>query len=546
MKKQNLKGIMKMLKSHEMESAPRLYPNEKVLRELRKRKRAPAYMWKVIAGTAAVAVFAVFLLVIIPRNGQEDRPTFRGPEIREPSKEAQKLFRQALEINKGNAVISEESLKRKAALYKAAVEDSPQYAEAWNNYADVLESLGDYPGAIAAYEKAIEEARSWGLPYFGLGDVYLKQGLYKKAQRAYEEGLARETGLEEDRRLTLQHLEYVKTLLGGMEKDGVIVASAIVSILDPPVFRGADGIVDAPTITFHDSQIGFATDSAEILSQAREQLNELGIAIRSRELAGKSFLIAGHADERASKRFRDNLALSEARANAVRDYLIRNHGILPESLYVKGYGSTRPIAFGHNEAAWAANRRVEIRKLEAEDINLMQSEGAKPVSQNRISSMVYGLLFQKEAQHWRVVRDDDTVYSGESYRIYLRPNSDLYVYVYQEDSTGKGYWLFPNADIALNNPLKGGVDYWIPRRDRTFRLDDTSGTERIYIVAATDRATDLEQLIDNPSSGREEVIRITTRGVANISSTHNAEIDMELENMSGEAEFYRLIRLNHR
>jgi outer membrane protein OmpA-like peptidoglycan-associated protein len=65
--------------------------------------------------------------------------------------------------------------------------------------------------------------------------------------------------------------------------------------------------------------------------------------------------IQGHTDERGDDAY--NLALSDRRAAAVRDYLVA-HGIAPSRLVARGYGETRPVAPGHDEAAWSLNRRV--------------------------------------------------------------------------------------------------------------------------------------------------------------------------------------------
>ncbi|MDX1696399.1 MAG: peptidoglycan-associated lipoprotein Pal [Ketobacteraceae bacterium] len=68
--------------------------------------------------------------------------------------------------------------------------------------------------------------------------------------------------------------------------------------------------------------------------------------------------LEGHADERGTREY--NLALGERRANSVANYLTAN-GASSSQLQVVSYGEERPVAEGHNEAAWAKNRRVEIK-----------------------------------------------------------------------------------------------------------------------------------------------------------------------------------------
>ncbi len=66
-------------------------------------------------------------------------------------------------------------------------------------------------------------------------------------------------------------------------------------------------------------------------------------------------LIAGNADERGTETY--NLALGLKRADAARDYLIAN-GVAPNHIKTISYGKDRPVAAGHDEAAWAQNRNA--------------------------------------------------------------------------------------------------------------------------------------------------------------------------------------------
>lgn len=65
--------------------------------------------------------------------------------------------------------------------------------------------------------------------------------------------------------------------------------------------------------------------------------------------------IEGHADERGTSEY--NLGLGERRAHAVRNYL-KTHGIDEKRISTVSFGKERPDVMGHNEAAWAKNRRA--------------------------------------------------------------------------------------------------------------------------------------------------------------------------------------------
>ena len=70
--------------------------------------------------------------------------------------------------------------------------------------------------------------------------------------------------------------------------------------------------------------------------------------------ANEAILIEGHCDERGTPEY--NRALGDRRALSVRESLI-NLGISGDRVFTVSYGEDRPADPGHNEAAWAKNRR---------------------------------------------------------------------------------------------------------------------------------------------------------------------------------------------
>lgn len=93
----------------------------------------------------------------------------------------------------------------------------------------------------------------------------------------------------------------------------------------------------------------------------RYTLNAEGQAVVDRSLsaikAGSQVRLEGHADERGTREY--NLALGERRANAVAQYLEAN-GVAKSRIEIISYGKERPADNGHDESAWAKNRRVEV------------------------------------------------------------------------------------------------------------------------------------------------------------------------------------------
>jgi len=72
----------------------------------------------------------------------------------------------------------------------------------------------------------------------------------------------------------------------------------------------------------------------------------------------RQLLIEGHCDERGTDEY--NLALGERRALSVRRYLVAL-GVAVERLHTISYGEEKPADPGHDEAAWAKNRRAEFK-----------------------------------------------------------------------------------------------------------------------------------------------------------------------------------------
>ena len=81
------------------------------------------------------------------------------------------------------------------------------------------------------------------------------------------------------------------------------------------------------------------------------------------KFGGVSTVVEGHADSNGAAAY--NKQLSQRRADAVRNALIRDYGIAANRLSAVGYGEERPIADNKTAAGRSANRRV-IAVMQAE------------------------------------------------------------------------------------------------------------------------------------------------------------------------------------
>jgi peptidoglycan-associated lipoprotein len=68
--------------------------------------------------------------------------------------------------------------------------------------------------------------------------------------------------------------------------------------------------------------------------------------------------IEGNCDERGSREY--NLALGQRRAEAVKK-VMTVLGVADGRIETTSYGEEKPVAMGHDESAWAQNRRADIK-----------------------------------------------------------------------------------------------------------------------------------------------------------------------------------------
>lgn len=99
----------------------------------------------------------------------------------------------------------------------------------------------------------------------------------------------------------------------------------------------------------------FDFDKSFIKPEAREYIKAHAQYLRSNPSV--SVVLNGYADERGTKEY--NLALGERRGLSVRNYLEVN-GARRSQIEVVSFGEEFPADSGHNEAAWAKNRRVVL------------------------------------------------------------------------------------------------------------------------------------------------------------------------------------------
>ncbi|MBS0594783.1 MAG: peptidoglycan-associated lipoprotein Pal [Rubrivivax sp.] len=100
----------------------------------------------------------------------------------------------------------------------------------------------------------------------------------------------------------------------------------------------------------------FDFDSFVVKDEFRPMLEAHAKALAANR--GSRMMVEGHTDERGGREY--NLALGQKRADAVVKTLVLL-GASDNQLEAVSFGKERPADPGHDEAAWAQNRRVELK-----------------------------------------------------------------------------------------------------------------------------------------------------------------------------------------
>lgn len=119
----------------------------------------------------------------------------------------------------------------------------------------------------------------------------------------------------------------------------------------PPPPPPAAKVIDRLAI-----HVNFDTDKAVV---RKADVSELQKAIDFvKKYPDNKVSVEGHTDSRGTAKY--NQALSERRAAAVKDYLVKNGNVKAEKIQSAGFGETKPIADNKTKKGQFENRRVEI------------------------------------------------------------------------------------------------------------------------------------------------------------------------------------------
>ena len=104
------------------------------------------------------------------------------------------------------------------------------------------------------------------------------------------------------------------------------------------------------------ARVHFSTGSASIRPGEAAKILRNALWLEANPTA--RVVLEGHCDERGA--FDDNMKLGDVRARAVKAALVESGVEDGGRIVVISMGEERPVALGHDEAAWRRNRRVEF------------------------------------------------------------------------------------------------------------------------------------------------------------------------------------------
>jgi peptidoglycan-associated lipoprotein len=131
-------------------------------------------------------------------------------------------------------------------------------------------------------------------------------------------------------------------------------AKPAVPVAPPPPPAAPAAQPAAPVVMLKD--INFDFDKYNIREQDAAILKQNTDWFKAN--AGKKARIEGHCDERGTVEY--NLVLGQKRADSTKNFLV-NLGVDGKLLETVSYGKEQPLDPGHNEAAWAKNRRAHFQ-----------------------------------------------------------------------------------------------------------------------------------------------------------------------------------------
>jgi peptidoglycan-associated lipoprotein len=143
----------------------------------------------------------------------------------------------------------------------------------------------------------------------------------------------------------------------GRSNEACAVTLASAAVMEEQKKEAATASAATSEKPYELEDIHFDFDKFNLKAEAREILNRHAEWLNKNKDVTLAIIIEGHCDERGTADY--NMALGERRASQAAKYLI-GLGIDAGRITTISYGLERPLDPGHNEEAWAKNRRAHF------------------------------------------------------------------------------------------------------------------------------------------------------------------------------------------
>ncbi|MFK5971542.1 MAG: DUF4384 domain-containing protein [Candidatus Marithrix sp.] len=145
---------------------------------------------------------------------------------------------------------------------------------------------------------------------------------------------------------------------------------------------------------------------------------------------------------------------------------------------------------------------------------------AKPL----INVKIQYIYRHKNGKKFQPLTNKSILHSGDFYKIVFTPTETSYLYIFQKGSTGNIFRLFPmqsykSVVVNNNNPTEAKT-YYIPAKDKSFFLDDQTGTESLYIIVTNQKdealETQYQQVLIARQGKKSQKIQVAQRALEQI------------------------------
>jgi class 3 adenylate cyclase/CHAT domain-containing protein len=120
----------------------------------------------------------------------------------------------------------------------------------------------------------------------------------------------------------------------------------------------------------------------------------------------------------------------------------------------------------------------------------------------RLSMNIIGQRKEADGSYTEILVSEGSVLrSRDNFQIHLEASRPAYVYILLYDSQGKASQIFPDPKANQSGSVEGGRKLVVPSRDLWFWLDESTGTETIYVLASEKPMSDISVLLAKMEGG---------------------------------------------